>query len=92
MLWQVLDTGHTEVRLRAEGAEIYVLRAQAEELIADIIRDLMTTLGIEVLRDEIRASFSKVRPEVTVTWRTTVPKEHVEDVRTYLTGVAEGLQ
>jgi hypothetical protein len=92
MLWQVLDTGHVEVRIRSEGIdEVSAAKVQGDQLVANILGDLETTLGIEVTRDELRYSFSKTRPEVTVIWKTTVPKERVDDMRSYLSGLAEGL-
>lgn len=92
MLWEVSDSGRVEVRLRAEGAEISTAKAASDQLIGSIVIDLASTLKIDVLSDELRYSFSKVRPEVTVIWKTRVPVERVTEVRAYLGGLAESMQ
>jgi hypothetical protein len=92
ILWHVNDTGHVEVRLRAEGDQIATAKDEGNRLVANIITDLSNTLSIDVLSDELRYSFSKTRPEVTIIWRTRVPDDRIDDVRTYLGGLAEGMQ
>jgi hypothetical protein len=92
MIWDVDDAGRVEVRMRAEGAQIVTAKAASEQLVQGIVQDLDTTLGIQVTTDELRFSFSKTRPEVTVSWRTVVPSDRIDDVRAYLTGLAETMQ
>ena len=93
MLWQVDHEGRVEIRIRSEGMDaMRTAKTQGDTLVANIIGDLQTTLGIEVTRDELRYSLSKTRPEVTIIWKTQVPDTRVEDVRSYLSGLAEGLQ
>jgi hypothetical protein len=89
MIWQVNDEGRIEVRLRAEGEQaIRVARVKADEFIANIVSDLNATMGIEIVTDELRYSFHKTRPEVTVKWRAQVPAEKVPDVREYMSRLA----
>jgi hypothetical protein len=84
MIWQVSDEGRIEVRLRAEGEQaIKVARAHADRYIGNIVGDLSATLGVDVVTTELRYSFSKTRPEVTVVWRARTPVGSVPDVREY---------
>lgn len=92
MIWFVGDDGRVEVRLQARGEQaIKVARVQADRFIANIVGDWATTLGIEATLDELRYSFSKTRPEVTIIWKTTVPAERVAEVREYLRGLAASM-
>jgi hypothetical protein len=85
MIWQVSDEGRLVVRLRASGEQaIRVARAHADRYVANIVGDLSATLGIDVVTDELRYSFNKTRPEVTVIWRAQVPLGAVPDVREYM--------
>jgi hypothetical protein len=92
MLWEVAESGRVEVRLRAYGAEVNTAKIASDRLIGNIITDLSSTLNIDVLSDELRYSFSKTQPEVTVIWRTHVPVERVAEVRAYLDGLAKELK
>jgi hypothetical protein len=90
MMWQVSDEGKVEVRLRAEGEQaIRVAREHADRFIGNIVGDLSATLGVDVTTDELRYSFSKTRPEVTVIWRARVPVGSVPDVREYMVRLAQ---
>lgn len=85
MIWQVSDEGRVEVRLKAtEEQAIRVARASAERFIANVVGDLTATMSIDLVTDELRYSFSKTRPEVTVIWRAHVPLSAVSEVREYL--------
>jgi len=89
MIWQVSDEGTIEVRMRASGEQaIRVARVKADEFIANIVSDLNATQGIEIVTDELRYSFHKTRPEVTVKWRAQVPVGAVPDVREYMSRLA----
>jgi hypothetical protein len=89
MIWQVADDGTIEVRLRASGEQaIRVARVKADEFIANIVSDLNATMGIEIVTDELRYSFHKTKPEVTVKWRAQVPAGKVADVREYMSRLA----
>lgn len=90
MMWTVSDGGAVEVRLRAEGEQaIKIARVKAEQYIANIVTDLTESYGIVMLFDELRYSFSKTRPEVTVIWRTRVPQESAEMMREYLARISQ---
>jgi hypothetical protein len=85
MIWEVTDDGRIKLLLRASGENARkITRAQADRYIANIVGDLSTTMSIEVTTDELRYSFNKNRPEITVTWRARVPVESVPDVREYM--------
>jgi len=89
MIWQVTDEGTIEIRLRASGEQaIRVARVKADEFVANIVGDLNATMGIEIVTDELRYSFHKTRPEVTVKWRAQVPVDQVTDVREYMARLA----
>lgn len=89
-MWTVSDGGAVEVRLRAEGEQaIKVARTKADQYIANIVTDLTENMGIVMLFDELRYSFSKTRPEVTVIWRTRVPEESVDTMRAYLARITK---
>jgi hypothetical protein len=84
-MWHVADDGRIEVRLLAQGQQaIKVARVKADRFIANVVSDLATTQEVEVQTNELRYSFSKTRPEVTVIWRAGVPPDKVAVVRTYL--------
>jgi hypothetical protein len=85
MMWHVTEQGRVEVRLRAEGEEaIKVAKIKGDTFIANIVTDLSGALGADVITDELRYSFSKVRPEVTIIWRARVPEASVPQVQEYL--------
>jgi hypothetical protein len=85
VIWHVTDQGRIELRLRAEGEEaIKVAKIKGDTFIANIVTDLSGTLGADVITDELRYSFSKVRPEVTIIWRARVPEGSVAQVQEYL--------
>jgi hypothetical protein len=89
-MWTVSDGGAVEVRMRAEGEQaIKIARVKAEQYIANIVSDLSENMGIVMLFDELRYSFSKTRPEVTVIWRTRVPEESADTMREYLARIAQ---
>lgn len=92
MLWEVSDAGRVEIRLRAQGTEVTYAKVASDQLIGNIINDLAASLSINVITDELRYSFSKTRPEVTVLWRTSVPADRTDEVRAYLAGLAETMQ
>jgi len=93
MIWQVGDEGRIEVRLRASGEQaIRVARVHADRYIGNIVGDLSATLGVDVTTNELRYSFSKTRPEVTVIWRAQVPTASVPDVREYMVRLAQSEQ
>jgi hypothetical protein len=84
-MWHVTDQGRVELRLRAEGEEaIKVAKIKGDTFIANIVTDLSGALGADVVTDELRYSFSKVRPEVTIIWRARVPEGSVAQVQEYL--------
>jgi hypothetical protein len=90
-MWHVSDTGRIEVRLLAQGEQaIKVARVQADRFIANIVTDLNVSLDVAAVTDELRYSFSKTRPEVTVIWRAEVPADKVDVVRAYLARLNEG--
>jgi hypothetical protein len=90
MMWQVSDEGKVEIRLKARGEQaIRVVRVKADRYVASIVGDLSATLGTDVVTDELRYSFNKTRPEVTVTWRARIPVEKVPDVREYMVRLAQ---
>jgi len=92
VIWFVGDDGKVEVRLQARGEQaIRVARVKADRFIANIVSDWVTTLGIEAVTDELRYSFSKTRPEVTIIWKTRAPAERVAEVREYLMGLAKSM-
>ena len=89
MIWQVSDEGRIEMRLRANGEQaIRVARVEADRYIDNIVGDLNATEGIDVVTNELRYSFSKNRPAVTVIWRAQVPVGSVPEVREYMTRLA----
>ena len=98
MLWEVTDEGRVRVRVKATGENVQqITRAQADRYFANIVGDLNATMGIEVTTDELRYSFNKSRPEITVTWKARVPAGSVADVREYMVrlgqshlGIVEG--
>jgi hypothetical protein len=84
-MWHVADDGRIEVRLLAQGQQaVKVARVKADRFIANVVSDLAATQDIEVRTNELRYSFSKTRPEVTVIWRAGVSPAQVAAVRTYL--------
>ena len=98
MMWEVSDEGRVKVLVTASGENArQITRAQADRYFANIVGDLNATMGIEVITDELRYSFSKTKPKITVTWRARVPVSSVPDVREYLVrlgqshlGIVEG--
>ena len=92
VIWEVTDEGRVAARLRAEGEEaIKVAKIKADMFFANIVSDLQVTHSIEATTDELRYSFSKTRPEVTITWRARIPQESVPDVREYLAGLSQAM-
>ena len=90
MLWDVDDNGRMMVRLRSTGASAKMLdRDDVNRYVAHISDDLSATLGIDIVTNELRISFSKTRPEINVTWRAQVPVQSVPDVRTYMVGMSQ---
>jgi hypothetical protein len=88
-MWQVTDEGRVEMKLRASGPNAgQVSRADADRYIGNIVSDLTVNMGIEIVTDELRVSFNKNRPEVTVTWKARIPVGSVPDVREYMVRLA----
>ena len=86
MFWHVDDRGTMVLMLTASGEETRTLTKDAvNRFIANVIGDLAATYFIDIVTDELRISFSKVRPEVKVTWRARVPKDDVDTLRRYMT-------
>lgn len=93
MMWQVTDTGRVEVRMRADGEQaIRVAKVKADQFIANIVSDLAVSQHVDVVTTELRYSFSKVRPQVTVIWRAMIPASAVATVRSYLDRLNESTQ
>jgi hypothetical protein len=85
MLWSVDDEGRVLIRLKSTGASAQMLdRDKVNRYIGNIVGDVSATMGVDIVTDELRVSFSKVRPEVNVTWRARVPVGSVPDVREYM--------
>jgi hypothetical protein len=91
MMWTVSDDGHVEVRMQAEGEQaIKVAQDKADVFFTSMVTDL-TVRGVEVPVNELRYSFSKTRPVVTVIWRAQVEVASVPVVRAYLVRISEAL-
>jgi hypothetical protein len=92
MMWDVSDEGKIVVRLRAEGeAAKLMTRDRVDAYINEIIRDLSTSQGVEVVTDELRYSFSKTYPEITVTWRAKADPAAVTEIREYFARLSRSL-
>ncbi len=90
MLWNVEDNGKVLVRLKSIGAGAQMLdRDQVNRYIGNIVGDLSATMGVDIVTDELRVSFSKTHPEVNVTWRARVPEGSVPDVREYMVRMSQ---
>jgi hypothetical protein len=84
MMWDVSEAGKIIVKLHAEGDAVQQMsREAADTYIANIVGDLATSQGVEVVTDELRYSFSKTRAEITVTWRASADPASVTEIREY---------
>lgn len=90
MLWNVDDSGQMLVRMRSAGPSVSLLdRNVVNRYIANIVGDVSDTLGVEIVTNELRISFSKTHPEINVTWRAQVPTASASAVRAYMVGMSE---
>lgn len=92
MMWDVSDDGRITVRLHAEGeAARLMTRDKVDAYIGEIVRDLTVSRGVEVITNELRYSFSKTHPEITVTWRAQGEAASVTEIREYFARLAKSL-
>lgn len=93
MMWDVSDAGKITVKLHAEGEAVrQMTRDMADAYIANIVGDLTTSQGVEVVTDELRYSFSKTRAEITVTWRASADPTAVAEIREYFARLSRSQQ
>jgi outer membrane cobalamin receptor len=92
VIWHVTDEGRIEVRLKAQGEQaIKVARVRATSLFESIVEDLATNQHVTLTSNELRYSFSKTRPEVTIIWRSEVEADAAPKVRDYLVRLGESI-
>lgn len=92
MMWDVSAEGKIVVRLRGEGeAARQMTREKVDAYIGNIVGDLSTSQGVEVVTNELRYSFSKTHPEITVTWRAQTSPSSVAEVREYFARLTRSL-